>query len=624
MPLADSVHPSAGLPRPGAHRAAPPRAAAWWRWGLAAALCVALGVFVHHSTYASHLAADKRAAARRVEFFALSLEALLARNEALPGLMALEGRLAALLDAATPATRDAANRHLEAAVRIADVSAAYVMDGEGLTLAASNWNRPFSFVGQRYDFRPYFQDAIAGRTGRFYGIGATTGEAGYFLASRVRTARGAQGVIAVKVALEPFEQAMRQSGEVVFVADREGVILLSAEADWKYRVLEPMSARTLERLKPTRQYGSQALQPLVPGVAIGAQRESLRLVRDGAEAEFSLTAKPVGQLGWRMVMLTDRSAAKTAAAVAGSAASLGAALLIGLFMYWRLSRRRREERLAAQQALEAVHDSLEARIARRTAEVTAANRALEERVATLKQTEEILRQTRDGAVQAGKLAVLGQMSVGMSHELNQPLAALHTLSDNAILLLDKNRTEETKENLALISQLAARMGRIVRQLKAFARKEPAPLGPVDVAEALEHALMLVDSMRQALHADIVVEPLAAGLRVKADAVRLEQVLVNLVRNGLEAMAGGDPPLLRIRAERLGKRVAIVIRDAGPGIPPAALSRLFEPFFTTKPVGQGLGLGLALSLVIVEGFGGRLEGCNAEGGGAEFRVVLEAA
>ena len=625
MPLAERVSPIAGTSLAPPHRTpASPRVKAWLRWGLAAALCAALGVAVHHSTYTAHLEADKRAAARRVEFFALSLEALLARNEALPSLIALEAGVGHLLDADTPATRDAANRHLEAATRIADVSAAYLMNDEGLTLAASNWNRPVTFVDQRYAFRPYFQDAIAGRVGRFYGIGATTGEAGYFLASRVRTARGAEGVIAVKVALEPFEQAMRQSGEAVFVADREGVVLLSSEADWKYRALEPMSAATRERLNATRQYGGQVLRPLVPGLAVGADRGEVRLARDGAEAEFSITAKPVGRLGWRMVMLTDRAGAKVAAAVAGSAASLGAAFVIGLFMYMHLSRRRRAERLAAQQALVAVHESLETRIARRTAEITAANRALEDKVAALKQTEEILRQTRDGAVQAGKLAVLGQMSVGMSHELNQPLAALHTLSDNAIRLLDDERTAETKENLALISQLAARMGRIVRQLKAFARKEPTTLGPVDVAEALEHALMLVDSMRQDLRATIVVEPLAAGLRVKADAVRLEQVLLNLVRNGLETMAGMPEPVLRIRAELVGRSVAVCIRDAGPGIPAEVLPRLFEPFFTTKPVGQGLGLGLALSLAIVEDFGGRLEGRNAEGGGAEFRLMLEAA
>ncbi len=601
-----------------------------WRiarhYGPALLASVLIGLWVYRATLAAHLEADRQAAERRVEFFALSLEAELSRNEALPGLLALQGRLAELLDAADqPEARDAANRYLETAVRHADVSAAYLMDHSSLTLAASNWQLPVTFVGQRYDFRPYFQDAIAGRVGRFYGIGATTGEAGYFLATRLRTGAGREGVIAVKVALEPFEAAMRQSGETVFVADAEGVILLSAVPAWKYRVLQPVSAAVRERLVAARQYGSMPLEPIAPGVAIDTRRPEVRLPREGVETSFSLTTKPVGRIGWRMVMLTDQAPSRAAAALAGAAASLGAALLMGVFMYVRLSQRRRQERLASQRALLEVHENLEARIVQRTAEVTAANRALEHKVAELQQTEEILRRTRDSAVQAGKLAALGQMSVGMSHELNQPLAAMHTLSDNAIQLLAAERVDETRENLQHISQLAARMGRIVRQLKAFARKEPTTLGPVDVAEALEHALMLVESVRHAVQARIVIEPLAAGLRVKADAVRLEQVLVNLLRNGLEAMAGLAEPVLHIRAEREAAQVHIVIRDAGPGIPPEVLQRLFEPFFTTKPVGQGLGLGLALSLTIVQSLGGRLEGGNAaDGSGAQFCIVLDAA
>jgi two-component system C4-dicarboxylate transport sensor histidine kinase DctB len=261
-----------------------------------------------------------------------------------------------------------------------------------------------------------------------------------------------------------------------------------------------------------------------------------------------------------------------------------------------------------------VHASLEQRIGERTAE-------LEHKVQALKQAEAILRETRDSAVQAGKLAVLGQLSAGMSHELNQPLAALHTLSDNAIQLLAKKRLAEAQDNLSLISQLAARMGRIVTQLKAFARKDSGLLGPVSVAQAIEHALIIVEPRRAELHARIVLEPPEPTLQVRADATRVEQVLVNLLRNGLDALAGQPRCELHLSAERSGDEVAIRIRDFGSGIAADALPHLFEPFYTTKPVGQGLGLGLALSLTIVEGFGGRLLARNMDGGGAEFSVWL---
>jgi two-component system C4-dicarboxylate transport sensor histidine kinase DctB len=248
---------------------------------------------------------------------------------------------------------------------------------------------------------------------------------------------------------------------------------------------------------------------------------------------------------------------------------------------------------------------------------------LDRKTAELKRTDAILQQARDAAVQAGKLTMLGQMSAGMTHELNQPLAALNTLSDNAVQLIEHDRVAEARENLVLIGQLAQRMGRIVTQLKVFARKEPAAVGPVAVARAVDNALMIVEPTRRETGANIEVQ-VDPALQVRADAARLEQVLVNLLRNGLDALAGRPAPLLRVSAGRDQGRVRIAVQDNGAGIAEETLAHLFEPFHTTKPAGQGLGLGLALSLAIVESFDGQLAGRNLDEGGAEFSVTLAAA
>ena len=586
------------------------------------AACLALGLLVYRSVFLANVDVQKRADTRRLEFFALSLEALLNRNEALPGLISLDARLAALLDVDSPATREAANRYLETVAKAADVSAAYVMDADGMTLAASNWKQPVTFVGHNYAFRPYFQEAMQGRLGVFYGVGVTSGEAGYFLASGVRSSAGTHGVVVVKIGLDGFENAMRQSGDDVFVADREGVILLSSAAKRRYRSLQPLTAQTRERLRRAHQYGDEPLLPLAHPISVAID-DSEAAPGGATDNELRATTKqPVGRLGWRMVMIPDPTEARHNAVIAATAVGFAAAFVIGLFMYLGLSRRRHEDRVAAQHALKQVNDDLERRIGIRTTALTTANDALARRVAELKRTEDILRHTRDSAVQAGKLAVLGQMSAGMSHELNQPLAALHTLSDNAIHLLQRGRVEETQENLALISSLAARMGRIVRQLKAFAHKGPSSLEAVDVAQAIEHALIIVEPRRGEANARIVAKPGDGVLRVRADAVRLEQVLVNLICNSLDAVAGKADPALTIAAQRDGESAVIRIRDSGGGISSEAMPRLFEPFFTTKPVGIGLGLGLALSLAIVEGFGGRIGAANVDGG-AEFSIFLEA-
>jgi two-component system, NtrC family, C4-dicarboxylate transport sensor histidine kinase DctB len=536
--------------------------------------------------------------------------------------MVLERKLSAALD--DEAARDAANHYLEAVAQAAKLNAAYLMNSQGLTLAASNWNQPVTFVGQNYGFRPYAQEALAGRFGRFYGIGATSGEAGYFLASRLGSADRAPGVIAIKLSLDPIEEALRQSGEAVLVVDRQGVVILTSVPEWKYRVLEPLSPDARERLARTRQYGSQPLPPLSENVSLAPGRDEARLERAGVSADFSIARRPVGNLGWQMLIFTDQRASRDAAAVAALAAAALAVFPLGLFLHLRLSRQQRREKRRAEQALRQISEDLEQRIAQRTSDLTQANVELERKVGELKRTEAILHETRDSAVQAGKLAVLGQMSAGMTHELNQPLAALHTLSDNAVNLIEQARVPEARENLVLISQLAARMGRIVTQLKVFTRKEPAILSAVAVGQALEHALMIVESKRREIGARIEVAPIAGELDVRADAVRLEQVLVNLLRNGLDAVAGQDDATLRVSAQREGAAICIRIADRGPGIAPQALPRLFEPFYTTKPVGEGLGLGLALSLGIVESFGGRLQGRNLDGEGAEFSITLVAA
>lgn len=589
---------------------------AWWPVVAGALLCALAGWGAWQAAFKAHLDGDKATSARRLEFFTLSLESMLARNEALPGLMVLERKLGAALDEKASGRHDEANAYLQSVSQAARLSAAYLMDGGGLTLAASNWNQPVTFLGQNYAFRPYVQEALAGRFGRFYGVGATTGEAGYFLASQLRSPQGRQGVIAIKLSLDPIEEALRQSGEAVLVVDRTGVVILSSVSEWKYRVLQPLSPAARAQLQQTRQYGGHALAPLSPQ-GIGAQQEHARLARGGVEADFSVAARPVGHLDWQMLILTDQRASREAAWVAAVAAAAVVALAFGVLLHLRFQRR-------AERALRQVGENLERCIQERTAQLTEANTALEMKVLQLKRTEAILRETRDAAVQAGKLTVLGQMSAGMTHELNQPLAALHTLSDNAAKLIEQDRTAEARENLLLISQLADRMGRIVTQLKAFARKRPGVLEPVAVSTALEHALMIVEPKRHEVGARIQVQVQPPQLRVLAEAGRLEQVLVNLLRNGLDAVAGQPEAVLHVVVAQQEHGATIRVRDHGPGIPPEVMAHLFEPFHTTKPVGQGLGLGLALSLAIVEGFGGKLEGRDLDGEGAEFCVTLEAA
>lgn len=579
--------------------------------GAATGLCLFAGWLAYRIAFGIALDHERGLAAQRLDGFALSLEATLARHEALPGLLALHPSLLDLLRHPDDGRRvAAANAYLEAAQQGAAVSVAYLIGADGVTLAASNWRLPRGFVGHSYAFRPYFRDALDGGLGRFYGVGVTTGEPGYFIAGPVRDGGRVLGVVVLKVSLDSIEQALAGSGDML-LADADGVVFLAAERRLRYRTLAPLDAVAAERNAQTRQYGGQRIPLLADRPLPSEAAYPLRFALAGETVrERLIQRRPVGSLGWQVVQLRDTTELRATALAAGNAAGFATAFLLGLAAHVRHRARRREE-------LRRVYDELEQRIAERTADLT-------DKIADLERTEAILRETRDAAVQAGKLATLGQMSAGISHELNQPLAALQTFADNARALLERGRQAEAVENLQTISELVARAGRIVRQLKAFARKEAPTPGPVPVAAAVEHALTIVEPRRRELDARIVVGDLEPGLAVTAEAGRLEQVLVNLLRNGLDAMHGFPAPRLDIAARRSDGRVVLQVRDHGPGLADEALGHLFEAFYTTKPVGEGLGLGLAISRTIVESYGGTLGAHNAPDGGAVFSIDLPTA
>lgn len=593
---------------------------------LAIAVCVLAGWGVRELVLVRQLEALGQQSSHRGEFYRRSLDSLLSRNESLPRIIAMEDRLKALLqDPGQEKLRDQANAYLLNVRNGADINAAYLMDAQGLTLASSNFEAPGSYVGHNYGYRPYFQESLKGRLGRFYGVGATTGEAGFFLASPIEDQGQALGAVIVKISLDNFESALVKSGDPVLLVDANGVIFLASVAQWKYRFLTPLEPGVLQQIGLSRQYDNQNLQPL--GVNFGLQNEAQRITiaLPGVAAQSYLVQSiKTGTLGWSIVFLSQTRQEQQNALLAGIAAGLALAFLLSTLIYYRLNVKRYAERRQAEAALRQAHKALEQRIADRTADLRSTNLSLEEKIATLKTTESILNETRDRAVQAGKLAVLGQMAAGISHEVNQPLTAMHTYTDNAVDLLDRGRLDEVRANLGFIKQMAVRMGHIVGEIKTFARKPPLQRRAVELAEVLRQAVMMVEARRRQVVAQIDMQALPAGLQVLADVQRLEQVLVNLLLNALDAVAEADDRRIEISASRANGQARLAIRDHGPGIPAEVLAHLFEPFFTTKSSGQGLGLGLAISRMITAELGGKIDARNHEAGGAEFTVILETA
>ncbi len=564
------------------------------------------------------------AAADALQLSVAGLRGALDRFEPLPALIAERPILARLLaDPDNPALLAQVNALLLETADDLRASDVYLIDRTGLTLAASSFLKPLSFVGQTFDYRPYFTDAAAGHPARYFALGTTSGERGYFFAAPVRRGADVIGVVALKFTIDAFEEAWRSGPSELMVTDGNGVVFMASRPDWHFRTRAPLTPAALENIRATRQYPTDRLSPLA--VTTSPLRDGLRLTRIGTgpgAQDFVESDSLMADAGWRVHILTPAGPARAQAAGALGIGGMGL-LLAGLAAALALSHRARIlDRLAAQRETQGL---LEARVRARTADLDAANASLLREVEERRNAETRLRKTQKELVQAGKLAALGQMSAAISHEINQPLAAVKTYAENAVQLIDRDRTREARDNMQRISKMADRIAAIAGHLRNFARRPLEGTGPVDVCAVADDALDLMAVRLRACNAALTLDRPDGPVIATGGAVRLQQVIVNLLNNALDAMETDPAPRIALSITRPDPdTIRIAVRDRGPGLTDAELAQVFDPFFTTKPPGKGLGLGLSISYNIVADFGGQMRAHNRDDGGAEFRVDLRAA
>jgi two-component system, NtrC family, C4-dicarboxylate transport sensor histidine kinase DctB len=598
---------------------------------LAAASLLAVALLAYWYVKGRQLDQLHRALASRAELYAATIGGALDKYEFLPLAIAQSEEISSLLEPHDAATVAHANAFLEDLNRRAGAFAVYVLDVNGTTLASSNWREATSYVGQNYGFRPYFTQAAAGGIGRFYGIGASTFEAGYFISQPIRRGGRIVGVAATKVNLDWIEHSWRTPGaaEQIWVRDANGVIILSSLPAVKFNLLAPLSPPAQKSIAEQRQFLGQAV-PILPHKVLqqfadGAAHLSLERARDGgpgASAEYLALSRHLAPLEWQITVLAELDQVRAAARNAATAAALGWALLLLGALYARQRRRRIAERLNAQQALKSAYDDLEIKVAQRTGDLLDANQRLQAEVGERERAEQTLREAQAELVQSGKLAAIGQMAAGVTHELNQPLAALQTFSDNAKVFIERGRTEEALENLSIISDMVQRLGYITSQLKGFARRAADARKPVSVRQAFAQTMLQIRSRPNSKGLVLTEDWPEQDLIVLCNAIGLEQVFSNLISNAMEAMPPEREARIALSVRREGELAVIELADNGPGIPAGAIDHLFEPFYTTKE--HGLGLGLSISAGILRAAGGTLAVRNrgeAEGGGALFTITL---
>ena len=572
------------------------------RWCGALALVAVAAFAGHQIAMQAGLARLREAAEHRLDMLATGLDADLARFDYLPALLEMTPVVPALLGTPTDTRlRDVVNRYLDGVNATAGAEMLYVLDAAGTSLAASDWDKPGTTVGQDLSFRPYVIDALGQGRGRFYGVGITSKRPGYYLSYALRRGQSARGVVAVKINLEETERAWRKLPGDVALIDQRGVVILSTRDNLKFRPLLPLDALQRAEVLRSRPYGEATLQPLQWTQKEALDRDVQVISLDGVDQLAS--ARTLRGAPWQLVVLDDLAPLRVAARNAAITASLAMAVLLLVAVALWQRRRAVRQKLANQAALQAAHDTLESTVVARTAQLRAAQGEL---------------------VHAGKMAALGQMSAGVVHELNQPLTAMRTLSESATILLDKSRLDDVRGNLERIRGMVDRLARLTSQLRTFAYKGELPLAPVQLSHAIADAQVIVAEASKKQRVTIEVDVQPPVLSVMAEDAALGSVLANLMRNAIDAMQDAPVRTLRLEARPKEGRVLLSVTDTGPGIRPDILPRLFEPFVTGKAAGSGLGLGLVISAQLVRSMDGSLRAANLDGGGACFVIDLPAA
>lgn len=534
---------------------------------LAAVLVGLLGVLaVDRAMRERALAETRVAAAGNAAILAAGLESELNKFSIVPRVLATDPEVTGLLErrGSVPLVL---NRRLAALARQTNASAIYLMDARGTALAASNWDRPDSFIGSNYDFREYFKGALRSGTAGEFALGNTTLRPGLYLAERVGPARRPLGVIAVKVEFDQLESNWRNAEDAVFVTDGDGIVLITSDPAWRFRTTRPATAATRQPGEDRLRFGIAALKPM-PDLG----RKAAPLIEK---------IQPISPAGWELHLFAD-PAPRVAAALANGRLAVVLALMLAFavgaaLLVWQRRREARAEALLAEQT------------------------------ATL----------RDQLQQANRLATLGQVSAGVGHEIRQPVAAMRVYAETGEKLIAAGQNRAAAENFGQIIALTARIGAITEELLGFGRRAVHPPREMPLAQAIDGALLLLgDRIKRAgLRLDRP-DPVLAQTRVRGESVRLEQVLINLLQNALDAVGEGGRIAIELAVDP--EHCRLTVADSGPGIAPEVAGTLFQPFATTKP--EGIGLGLAISFDIMRSLGGDLT-CASGPEGARFTMVI---
>ncbi|WP_037078772.1 ATP-binding protein [Rhizobium sp. CCGE 510] len=597
----------------------------WWAYAVIALLAVlaslwAAGEIGRHQAGAT-LEEQARMDAR---LNAALLRTVLEKYRALPFVLSQDAALAAALTGNDSATFEQLSRKLEMLAAGTKAAVIYVIDKDGIAVAASNWREPTSFVGNDYRFREYFQGALAKGQAEHFALGTVSKKPGLYISERISDSRGLLGVVVVKVEFDDVEADWNATDAPSYVIDDRGIVLITSIPSWRFMTIGRITEDRLTAIRESLQFGDAPLQPLPLDKVrnLGDRLDVVEIVMPGGAGKTSFldVGMPVPATAWHLQHLV--ALAPSIDAGVRQARMLALLILLPLLSGAAFLLRRRQTVTLRIFREQQAREELERRVAERTLDLSQARDRLQAEITGHKSTEQRLQAVQQDLVQANRLAILGQVAAGVAHEINQPVATIRAYADNARTFLARGQAAPAGENLESIAALTERIGSITEELKSFARKGRGSAEPTGLKDVIEGAVMLLRSRFAGRMDTLDIDLPTAELQVMGNRIRLEQVLINLLQNALEAVAPkAGEGRVEVRASRDGDMVTLTVADNGPGISPDIRKGLFTPFNTSKE--SGLGLGLVISKDIVGDYGGRME-VESDDRGSRFIVHLRKA
>jgi len=554
------------------------------------------------------------------------IENTLGRFEKIPEVLSKHPLLTEVLLSPDDETKVDRLNHLLSELRVmTHASDIYLIDKSGITMAASNWDLPTSFVGMDFTFRPYYQQAMQGQLARYYAVGLSSGKRGFYYAYPVIAENEIIGVIALKLSITDIEEQYKNtlltdSFNFLIVAP-DDVVFISDRPEWRLKTIGDISTAKQNALVAAKRYTDRKISPLkvsdISNHYLPKELNSklLEVSADSTTEQVFAMKKLMKTANWQVHLWRSLAPIKAQRNLLIVLTAIGYLLIVFLLLFTN-------ERLKNARRLKQSQQLLEKKVKERTADLSASNVKLLEEISQRQQAQVQVENMQEELIQSEKLAVIGSMSAGINHEINQPLTALRSYSQNALAYQERNMTDKVKNNLSLIVGLVDRLSDIVSQFNSFSKKSTGISSAVDVEASIQAAMSIIKHQAKNASVKLTIERGGNKLHIFGDAVRFEQVLVNLLSNAIQALSEQEDKQVSISLFEEQQQVFIKIKDNGPGILADNIDRIFEAFFTTKD-NFGLGLGLSISHRIIESMQGQLKVSNHPDGGAIFTIILPA-